>query len=254
MGGEGRRPHPGAARSCAAAGSCYIRAVHRALACSAVLAAANFSCAASSTAGASNATKMGEAAVFAGAAAAAQVVQSAMEARARNSAPVQSLTGLRVTTPCDNEGQYPCVAVSGAGPVPAPAEREMTDDEARSYVTDYINGVRKLNDVPALAPDPVAEARAQAATERWSRGVRAGDAPPDPDVTLDAGHAEVEGSALAPGTGLIQDRLGEILLRWMDEKPDGPHRRALVSPQWRRLGIGVVTGAGRTFFAVDLSR
>ena len=76
----------------------------------------------------SNGAKMGEALAFAGAAAAAQVVQSAAEARARNNAPVtHSSTGVGVTPQCDNDGQYSCVTVTTtSGGPPAPCSRIRT--------------------------------------------------------------------------------------------------------------------------------
>jgi hypothetical protein len=106
----------------------------------------------------SNAAKTQAALGFAGAAAVAQVVESAMEARARNNVPVTpSSTGLHVSPQCDNEGQYPCVTVSSA-PLPegapqAQPERDMNDDEARDYVLAYLNGVRQLNEKGPLVRD-----------------------------------------------------------------------------------------------------
>ncbi len=206
---------------------------------------------------ASNATKMTEAAAFAGSAAVAQVVASAMEAHARNNAPVgHSSTGLRATTDCDNEGQYPCVSVSGspssADPTRAP-EPEMSGEEARGYVRDYINAVRRLHDLGTLARDSAIEVAAQADSETLARDHHAGQPGIEHTGPLDASHAELQASPEAPPERLLQDRLGAILLQWMDEKPDGPHRATLMRPDWRKVGVGIVTRDGRTYFTVDLS-
>jgi uncharacterized protein YkwD len=206
---------------------------------------------------ASNAAKMTEAAAFAGTAAVAQVVASAMEAHARNNAPVgHSSTGLRATPDCDNEGQYPCVSVSGSPSATDPArapEPEMSGEEARGYVLDYLNAVRRLHGAGALVRDPSAESAAQAESEALSHAFRA-DQPASEDVgPIDPTHAELQAAPEAPPARLLQDRLGGVLLQWMDEKPEGAHRATLMRPEWRKIGVGIVTRDGRTYFTVDFS-
>jgi uncharacterized protein YkwD len=208
---------------------------------------------------ASNSTKMAEAAGFAGAAAAAQVVESAMEASARNNAPVgHSGAGLRATTPCDDVAQYPCVSVSrGADPeerAESPAEREMTVEEARSYAIAYVNGVRELNGVSPVAPDPSIEAFAQAGSEELSLDHHASKHMIDHGGELGLHHDEVQASSDGSTGGPLQDRIGEILLQWMGEKPDGMHRSTIVRPDWRRTGVGIAVRDGRIYFTMDFSR
>jgi uncharacterized protein YkwD len=204
---------------------------------------------------ASNATKMTEAAAFAGAAAVAQVVESAMEARARNNAPTSHSTGVRVTQQCDNAGQYPCLSVepSSGSAAQAPAESEMTDEEARGYVLDFLNSVRKLNGAGALVRDPAVDLFAQAGSEQLSRDRAPGQHMIDHGSELGADHAEAQASPPGTSEKLLQDRLGEILVQWMNEKPDGPHRGTIMRPEWRRVGVGIVSRDGRTCFTIDFS-
>jgi uncharacterized protein YkwD len=179
-----------------------------------------------------------------------------MEARARNNAPVShSSTGMRVTRQCDNEGQYPCLSVEpseGAAP-PPPPDPEMTDEEARGYVLSFINSVRKLNSLSLLARDPAVDGFAQEGTEEWSRDHRPNQHMAEHGTELRAQHAEAQDAGDGASGRPLQDRLGEILVRWVEEKPDGPHRATLMAPGWRKIGVGIVTRDGRTYFTVDFS-
>jgi hypothetical protein len=229
--------------------------MQRAFAIAVLAASSQLGCAASTPPyAASNATKMTEAAAFAGAAAVAQVVESAMEARARNNAPTSHSTGVRVTQQCDNEGQYPCLAVEPAsGAAQAPPESEMTDEEARGYVLDFLNSVRKLNGAGALIRDPGVDLFAQAGSEQLSRDHAKGQHIVDHGSELGADHAEVQASPQGSSDKLLQDRLGEILVQWMNEKPDGPDRGTIMRPEWRRVGVGIVSRDGRTCLTIDFS-
>ena len=231
--------------------------MRRALACVMLLGCGHAGSASSAPYTTSNATKMQEAAVMAGSAAVAQVVVSAMEAHARNNAPVgHSSTGLRATPDCDNEGQYPCVSVSG---VPSPADPpraadpEMNSEEARSYVLDYINAVRRIHGAGALVRDPSVDAAAQAESDQAAQDHRTDQPATDQPGPADATHAKLQTSPEAPPQRLLQDRLASILLQWMDERPEGPHRATLMRADWRKIGVGIVTRDGRTHFTVDFA-
>ena len=228
-----------------------------ALAVAALLASGPLGCAATTPPyAASNATKMTEAAAFAGAAAVAQVVESAMEARARNNAPTShSASGLRVTRQCDNEGLYPCLSVEpvpGAAPPPA-ADPEMSDEEARAYVLDFINSVRRLNAIAPLVRDPSVDGFAQDGSQQLARDHRPNQHMTDHAVELGGDHAEVQASPEASSAQPLQERLGAILVQWVEEKADGPHRATLMRPDFRKVGVGIVTRDGHTYFTVDLS-
>jgi len=228
--------------------------------CAVLLGCCSVACAGAASYTASNSTKMAEAAGFAGAAAVAQVVASAMEARARSNAPVtHSSTGLRATPQCDNDGQYACVTVtrwpsSDEVAAPPPSDPQMTRDQARDYVLAYVNGVRELNTLGPLVRDPAMDAFAQAGSEQLSLDHHPAQHMLDHAGEIDAHHAEVQGSPDGSLTEPLQEQIGAILLRWMEEASEGSHRSTLTRSEWRKIGIGVATLNGRMYFTVDLSR
>jgi uncharacterized protein YkwD len=216
-----------------------------------LLACASTSCAAQPYA--SNGTKLGEALVFAAAAGAAQVAQAAMEQQARNNAPVtHASTGVNVSPACDNDGQYGCLSVSSS---PGdPPESEMSDDDARDYVQDYLNGVRKLNGVGALVRDDALDGFAQAGSDELAQ-----DHLPQQHMVahapeLRASCTEVQGPPDGSSPGPLQDQLAAVLLRFMGEGHGGTHHDAMLRPEWRRLGVGIARRDGRTYFTVDFAR
>jgi len=208
---------------------------------------------------ASNSTKLTEAAAFAGIAAVAQIVQSAAEARARNSAPVTpGSTGPRVVPQCDNDVQYPCVTIEGSPPsgdVRLPVtERDMTADELSDYVLAYVNGVRKLHALGPLVRDPTLEAFARAGSGTLSRDHLAHGHRIDHAGELESPPTELQDSLEGtPVEGALQDGIGRILVHWMDETPDGPHRGTLMRPEWHKIGVGVTSREGRAYVTVDFS-
>jgi uncharacterized protein YkwD len=222
------------------------------------LASAFLACGAGATLGQSNGTKMGEALAFAGAAAVAQVVESAAEARARNNTAVtRSSTGATLTPQCDNSGQYPCVTVTppqeGAEPAPLPPDPDMGEDEARDYVLGYVNGVRKLNAVGPVERDEAVDAFAQAGSEELGDDHRQNRHMAEHVRELGTASAEVQGPPDGAPAGSLQDRIAEILLRWMAEGPGGMHHDVLLRPGWRKVGVGIASRAGRIYFTVDFT-
>ena len=194
---------------------------------------------------------------MAGSAAVAQVVVSAMEAHARNNAPVgHSSTGLRATPDCDNEGQYPCVSVSG---VPSPADPpraadpEMNSEEARSYVLDYINAVRR-NPWRRRAGSRSLGRRGGAGRERSGssgppdRPARDRPARPgrrDPRRARDV----PRGAAPAPAAGPARVHPAAVDRREAGgAAPRDAHARRLAEDRCR-----IVTRDGRTHFTVDFA-
>jgi uncharacterized protein YkwD len=205
----------------------------------------------------SNGVKMGEALAFVSAAAAAQVAESIAEQNARRNAPVHSSAGVNVTPQCDNDGQYPCVNVTvspSTGDPPAfPPDPAMDYEEARDYVLGYVNGVRKLNGVGPLVRDESLDAFAQAGSDELAQDHR-----PNQHMALHASElhtatAEVQGAPDGSPPGLLQDRIGEILLRMTGEGPGGVHHDAMLRPEWRKLGVGIASPDGRVYFTVDLA-
>jgi uncharacterized protein YkwD len=208
----------------------------------------------------SNSAKMGEALAFASAAAVAQVVESAAEERARNNAPVGHASGgLAVTPDCDNAGQYACATVrdwpsASNRPKPAPApDHEMDVDEARDYVLGFVNGVRKLNGAGPLARDESLDEFAQAGSKELAQDHRQNEHMSAHGQDLRRAAGEIQGAPDGSPAGLIQDRLAELLLRVTAEGPDGMHRATLLRLEWRRLGVGIASHGGRTYFTIDFS-
>jgi hypothetical protein len=224
----------------------------------AILSCAGLACGGVGTFTPSNATKTQAALGFAGAAAVAQVVESAMEARARNNAPVTpSSTGFHVSPQCDNEGQYPCVTVTRArlpaGDQQSQPERDMNDDEARDYVLAYLNGVRKLNEVGPLVRDGFVDTFARSGSDELAEDHRPNQHMIEHAAELGVDHAELQGPPEGSPAGLMQEQLGEILLHWMAEGPGGTEREKVLRPGWRRVGVGIVTVLGRTYLTIDFS-
>jgi uncharacterized protein YkwD len=203
----------------------------------------------------SNSAKVGQALAFAAVAGALQVAQAAAEQNARNSAPVTHASmGVAVTPSCDNEGQYGCLSVA-----PSPAsgdapEAEMSDDDARDYVLGYLNGVRKLNDDGPLVRDPALDAFAQAGSDELAQDHRSNQHMADHARELSAASGEIQGSPDGSHPGPLQDRIGEVLLRFTGEGPGGMHHDTMLRPEWRKLGVGITRSEGRTYFTADFSR
>jgi uncharacterized protein YkwD len=202
-----------------------------------------------------NGAKMGEALAFAAVAGAAQIVQSAAEQHARNAAPMtHASTGVNVSQQCDNDGQYGCLSVSSS---PAARDlqpdREMDDDEARDYVLGYVNGVRKLNSVGSLVRDEPLDAFAQAGSDELAQDHRPNQHMAQHAQEVHGTSAEIQGPPDGVRPGPLQDRLAELLLGWMGEGLGGMHHDALLRADWRKIGVGIVSRAGRMYFTVDFS-
>jgi hypothetical protein len=202
-------------------------------------------------AGASNGAKMGEALAFATVAAAAQVAESAAEANAHKNATSRSSTAT-VTPRCDNESQYACVSIAaGAARPPDVPEHEMSLDEAHDYVLGYVNGIRKLNHVALVVREPGLDAFALAGSEELAQDHRPNQHMMDHAGDLAGKSTELQGSPEGISPGPLEDQLGEALVRWVGEGPGGVHHDAVLRAEWHRLGVGIVTRDGRTYFTVD---
>jgi hypothetical protein len=214
------------------------------------------SCLACSGAGAQGANPA-IAAGFVAAAAAAQIAESVAEENARRNAPVAHASAV-VSPQCDNDQQYACVSVqptssAGSSTGSGRTEPEMSDDQARDYVLRYLNGVRRLNSVALLARVGSVDAFAQAGSEELAVDHRAGAHMIAHAGDLGARSAEVQGPAEGLEAGALEDRIGETLLRFMNEGPGGSDHDTILRPEWRKIGVGLVARDGRTFLTVDFS-
>jgi hypothetical protein len=200
---------------------------------------------------ASNSAKMGEALGFAAVAGAAQVAQEIAQERARNSGETNP-----ASPPCDDVdhyGQYACVTLGSTAASARPPEAEMTDAQARDYVRDYVNGVRKLNGAGPLSPDAALEAFAQAGSEELSVDHQPGLHLAAHASELGVRSAEIQGAPDGAPPALVQDILGALLVGTMDEGPGGVHREKLLGRDWTKLGVGIAKLGHRTYVTLDLS-
>jgi uncharacterized protein YkwD len=198
----------------------------------------------------SNGSKMAAAGGFAAAAAVAQVVESVAEQNARNNAPVTHASSLGAP-PCDNDGQYPCTTVA-AWPSERP-DPPMTDEEARDYVRDYVDGVRKVNGVAPVDRDSQLDTFAQDGSDELAHDHKAGQHLADHAREIPAGSGEVQGSPDGLGAGTLEDQLAQALLGMMNEGAGGTHHDILLQPAWKRLGVGIVERDGRTYLTADFA-
>ncbi len=204
---------------------------------------------------ASNGTKLGYALAFAAVAAAAQVAQAAAEQQARNNAPMtHASVGMNVSPGCDNDGQYGCLSVAPGGAAGDPTAPDMSDDEARDYVQGYLNGVRKLNGLGVLVRDDALDAFAQAGSDELAQDHLPNQHMATHAPELRLASAEIQGPADGSSPGPLQDQLASVLLRFTGEGHGGIHHDAMLRPEWRRLGVGIAHGGGRTYFTADFSR
>ncbi len=204
-------------------------------------------------ANAPNGTKLAEAAGFAAAAGVAEVVQAIAEERARNDAPVTHAGG-GVSASCDtSNGQYACLSVSDGTQAERPPEVEMTDEQARDFVRDYVNGVRKLNGVPPVVRDPTLDGFAQDGSEELAVDHQPGLHLAAHASELGAHAVEVQGTPDGASGTMVQDVLGALLVASMDEAPGGARRQKILGAGWRKLGVGIARLRGRTYVTVDLS-
>ena len=220
-----------------------------------VLASSSLACAAP-LAQQSNGVKLGEALAFAAAAGAVQVAQSVAEQNARNRAPItHASTGVAVAP---GVRQRRPVRVRqrqrlGGRPAAEVPDHPMDDAEARDYVLGYVNGVRKLNAAPPLVRDESLDAFALAGSEQLAQDHKLGQHMTDHARELRSPGAELQGSPDGAPPGSTQDRLAEMLLQWTGEGRGGMHHDAMLRPEWRKVGVGIVSRAGRMYFTVDFT-
>lgn len=196
----------------------------------------------------SNGGKLGEALAFAAVAGATQVAQSAIAENARHATPRPQ--------PCGDEGQYTCyysVAIAPSptdGPEPA---ADMTEDEAREYTLEYINGVRRLNGAGPIVLDAELTAFAQAGSVELSQDHRIHQHMADHGSELGTRCAENQGDPNGWRPARLEDQIAEILGGMMREGPGGGHHDNILRPEWRRLGVGIVNHGGRMYFTTDFA-
>jgi len=201
-----------------------------------------------------NDVKLGQALAFATVAAVAQVAQAEAEARARKAAAGPPSGGVQVTAQCDNEDQYACISISaGAARPPDLPDHEMTAEEAHEYVLGYVNGIRKLSHLPPMVRDPKLDAFALAASFELAQDHRQNQHIIEHAKDLGGRSTELQASPDGITPGPLQDQIGSTLVHWIAEGTGGMHHDAIVNPEWHKLGAGLVSVEGRTYFTIDFA-
>jgi hypothetical protein len=133
--------------------------------------------------------------------------------------------------------------------------RLVTLAEQREYTVCLINGFRRAKGRAALVPDEALNAFAQEASVRLSVDHR-----PHAHFESAARHcgcgaeAENQGSPHGWPPGAPDTQILEMLRGMLDEGPGGGHHDALLSPEWGRVGVGIVNPGGRMYFTTDFAR
>jgi uncharacterized protein YkwD len=201
-----------------------------------------------------NDVKLGEALAFATVAAVAQVAQAEAEARARKASAAQSSAAVQVTPQCDNADQYACISISaGAARPPDLPDHEMTAEEAHEYVLGYVNGIRKLSHLGPMIRDPKLDAFALAGSFELAQDHRQNQHIMEHAKDLGGRSTELQASPDGITPGPLEDQIGSTLVRWIAEGTGGMHHDAIVNPEWRKLGSGLVSVEGRTYFTIDFA-
>jgi len=122
----------------------------------------------------------------------------------------------------------------------------------REYTLNLINAIRRGQRAAPLLRDPLLDDFAQEGSVFLSLNHR----PHHHFETLagscgcNAG-AENQGSPSGWPPGPPDTQIAEMVGGMMDEGPGGGHHDALVSPAWRRLGVGILNPGGRMYFTLD---
>lgn len=132
-------------------------------------------------------------------------------------------------------------------------------DAAVRYNVDAINAIRAERGLPPYVLDPQLSAFARQATERFSRD-RVGHAHMRENGSSFPGFRGRRGENQGVARGGRNDPSVDMrpfidtTLRWMmGEGPGGGHHDAIVSPVFRRIGVGLLVVNGTFFLTNDFS-
>jgi uncharacterized protein YkwD len=185
-----------------------------------------------------------EAVAAAAAAGTAQVVASVEAAERQRQAPRPQICG-----DYGNESTCYCGPVQDTGTSSA---ARMTLGEARAYTLMYLNGLRSLNGLGALSLDEGLNDFAQRGSEQLSRDHRPHGHFLDERGAC-PGCGEVQGDPKGWHVAPVQKQIDEILAGMMAEGVGGRHHDDILRPEWRRLGVGIVSPGERMYFTTDFA-
>jgi len=122
----------------------------------------------------------------------------------------------------------------------------------REYTLSLVNALRRARLVAPLARDPLLDDFAQEGSVFLSLNHR----PHHHFETLAAScgcgaQGENQGDPFGWPPGPPDTQIAELVGGMMDEGPGGGHHDALVAPEWRRLGVGILNPGGRMYFTLD---
>jgi uncharacterized protein YkwD len=185
-----------------------------------------------------------EALSAAAAAGTAQIVRSDEERQWRRQPPRPQWCG-------DYDAQSRCYR----GPVQDTGERDdasMSVAEGKRYALMYINGLRSLNGVGPLELDAELDAFAQHGSEQLARDHRPhGHLLDERSGCPACGETQGDPDGWRPAP--LQRQIDEVLAGMMAEGPGGGHHDAILRPEWRKLGVGIVNPGGRVFLTMDFA-
>jgi hypothetical protein len=125
----------------------------------------------------------------------------------------------------------------------------------RQYTLHFINGLRARYRRAPLVADPSLDTFAQEGSILLALDHRPHHHFEAMAASCGCGaHAENQGAPFGWAPGPPDTQIAEMLSGMMDEGPGGGHHDALLSPEWRRLGVGILNPGGRMYFTLDFGR
>ena len=116
-------------------------------------------------------------------------------------------------------------------------------EQVRAEMLAEVNALRRKAGAPGLRMDPALQKAAQAhAQDMLERGFFAHESPSNTTVRERATKAGYKWRNIGENIAEGQKSVDEVVATWMDSPG---HRRNMLEPKFRELGIGLVTGKGR---------
>jgi hypothetical protein len=149
-----------------------------------------------------------------------------------------------------------------AGPDPRTTGEDRTSrvrltdlDELRQYTLDLMNGLRRYQRRSPLELDPALNTFAQEGSIQLSIDHRPHAHFESEARRCDCGaEAENQGSPDGWPPGPPDTQITEMLRGMRHEGPGGGHYDALMSPEWTRVGVGILNPGSRMYFTTDFGR
>jgi uncharacterized protein YkwD len=125
----------------------------------------------------------------------------------------------------------------------------------RSYTLHFINGLREMNGRAPLFLNSELNAFAQEGSIELSINHRPHHHFEESALGCGCGAiAENQGAPQGWAPGPVETQIAEILGGMLSEGPGGGHHDAMLSPEWHKLGVGILNPGGRMYFTNDFGR